>query len=94
MRRPGLLSALGTVGLLLTLLLPALALADGTEQTHQTVPSANSSFIPDLQNYLKREDANRLADLSPSVIVQGGLHSTIASLTATASEQRDRKSVV
>ena len=61
----------------------ALAHADGLEQTHQTVPSASFSFLPDLQNFLKREDANRYADLFSSSIVSGGIHTTSAGLTAT-----------
>jgi len=74
---------LATVFLLL--LTAAMALADGLEQTHQTVPSANSSFITDLQNFLKREDASRLADLASSVVVSGGTHATTAGLTGTPS---------
>ena len=62
-----------------------LAHADGLEQTHQTMPSANFSFIPDLQNFLRVEDANRFADLHSSVVVSGGLHSTTAGLVGSPS---------
>ena len=74
--------ALGTLLLgCLGVLAPTLTSAD----THQTVPSANFSFIPDLQNFLRVEDANRYADLHSSVVVAGGLHSTAAGLTGTPS---------
>ena len=63
----------------------ALAHADGLEQTHQTIPSASFSFMSDLQTFLKREDAARYADLFSNVVSQGGLHSTVAGLTATPS---------
>ena len=63
----------------------ALAHADGLEQTHQTVPSASFSFMSDLQTFLKREDANRYADLFSNVVSRGGLHGTAAGLTATPS---------
>lgn len=72
---------LATVFLLL--LAAALAHADGLEQTHQTVPSANSSFLTDLQNFLKKEDASRHADLYPSSVVSGGTHTTEAGLVGT-----------
>jgi hypothetical protein len=72
---------LATVFLLL--LAVAFARADGLEQTHQTVPSANSSFLTDLQNFLKREDAARHADLYPSSVVSGGTHATAAGLVGT-----------
>jgi len=63
----------------------ALAHADGLEQTHQTIPSASFSFMSDLQTFLKREDANRYADLFTDVVASGGLHGTAAGLTATPS---------
>lgn len=69
--------------IIIALIWPLLAYADGLEQTHQTVPSANSSFISDLQNFLKREDAARHADLYPSSVVAGGTHSTAAGLVGT-----------
>jgi len=53
--------------------------------THQTVPSANFSFIPDLQNFLRVEDANRYADLHASAVVAGGIHGTTAGLTGSPS---------
>jgi len=63
----------------------ALAHADGLEQTHQTVPSASFSFMSDLQTFLKREDANRLADLSSNAVISGGIHSTAAGLVGSPS---------
>lgn len=62
-----------------------LAHADGLEQTHQTMPSANFSFMSDLHNFLKREDANRYADLFSSVVVSGGIHTTSVGLTLAPS---------
>jgi len=53
--------------------------------THQTVPSANFSFIPDLQTFLRSEDASRHADLYPNAVVSGGIHSTAAGLTGSPS---------
>jgi len=53
--------------------------------THQTVPSANFSFIPTLQTFLQEEDADRLADLSSSIVLSGGIHSTAAGLVGSPS---------
>ena len=53
--------------------------------THQTVPSANFSFMSDLQNFLRVEDADRLADLSSNIVVRGGIHSTAAGLVGSPS---------
>lgn len=77
------LHALATVLLvgLLVMLAPMYAQAD----THQTVPSANFSFMSDLQNFLRVEDANRYADLTSSLVVSGGLHSTAAGLVGSPS---------
>lgn len=54
-------------------------------ETHQTVPSANFSFIPDLQNFLSLEDANREKDRYASYVISGGIHSTAAGLTGSPS---------
>ena len=72
--------ALAIVLCLLSMLAPMVQ-----AETHQTVPSANFSFIPDLQNFLRVEDANRFADLHSSVVVSGGLHSTTAGLVGSPS---------
>lgn len=69
-------SALAIVPLLLFVLAHT-AQAD----THQTVPSANFSFMGDLQNFLRVEDANRYGDLFPSVVTSGGIHTVGAGLT-------------
>ena len=53
--------------------------------THQTVPSANFSFMPTLQTFLQAEDADRLADLSSSIVLSGGIHSTAAGLVGSPS---------
>ncbi len=53
--------------------------------THQTVPSANFSFMPTLQTFLQEEDADRLADLSSSIVLSGGIHSTAAGLVGSPS---------
>ncbi len=71
--------ALATV--LLLLVLAPTTQAD----THQTVPSANFSFMSDLQNFLRVEDADRLADLSSNIVVRGGIHSTAAGLVGSPS---------
>ena len=71
--------ALATV--LLLLVLAPTTQAD----THQTVPSANFSFIPDLQNFLRVEDANRESDIHSSVVVSGGIHSTAGGLVGSPS---------
>ena len=71
--------ALGAV-LLLVVLAHTLQAA-----THQTVPSANFSFMPTLQTFLQSEDANRHADLYPNAVVSGGIHSTAAGLVGSPS---------
>ena len=73
-------SALAIVALLLSVLAHTSQAA-----THQTVPSANFSFIPDLQTFLRSEDANRYADLYPNAVVSGGIHSTAAGLVGSPS---------
>jgi len=54
-------------------------------ETHQTVPSANFSFMSDLQNFLRVEDANRYSDFYSSAVISGGIHSTAAGLTGSPS---------
>jgi hypothetical protein len=67
----------------LTASLTSLALASGVEQTHSTVPSQNSSFIGDLQNFLKREDAQRYIQQFSGMVVSGGVDATGGALTHT-----------
>ena len=52
-------------------------------ETHQTVPSANFSFMSDLQNFLRVEDANRYSDFYSSAVISGGIHSTAAGLVGS-----------
>lgn len=59
------------------------AWASGVEQTHSTVPSQNASFVTDLQTFLKREDAQRYADLFAGAVVSGGVDATGGTLTHT-----------
>ena len=73
-------SALAIVLCLLSMLAPMAQAA-----THQTVPSANFSFMPTLQTFLQEEDADRLADLSSSIVLSGGIHSTAAGLVGSPS---------
>lgn len=54
-------------------------------QTHNTVPSANSSFLTDLQTFLEQEDAERAANHNYGFVVSGGTHATGAGLTHTPS---------
>lgn len=62
-----------------------LAQSAGSEQTHNTLPSAGASFLPDLQSFLRQEDAKRFQDQFQSFVVSGGIHGTQAGLTATPS---------
>jgi len=73
-------SALAIVLCLLSMPAPMVQAA-----THQTVPSANFSFMPTLQTFLQEEDADRLADLSSSIVLSGGVHSTAAGLVGSPS---------
>lgn len=67
----------------LCLLVASSALAQHVDTTN-TVPSQNSSFITNLQSFLKYEDANRYSELGfPSLVVSGGVHTTGAGLTKT-----------
>ena len=52
-------------------------------ETHPTVPSANFSFMSDLQNFLRVEDANRYSDFYSSAVISGGIHSTAAGLVGS-----------
>ena len=67
------------IALLLALAAPAFA----ATQAHQTVPSATASFMTDLQNFLRVEDANRFTDQFTPFVVSGGIHATGAGLTGT-----------
>ena len=71
------------LAVLVLLLAPALTHAGGLEQTHSTVPSQNSSFITDLQNFLKREDAARYIEQFVGMVVSGGTDTTGGTLTHT-----------
>lgn len=66
----------------LLLCLPTLTFAAGSEQTLNTLPTNNASFLTTLQNFLKREDAQRFELQFAGFVVSGGTHSTAASLTA------------
>lgn len=66
----------------LLLCVPTLTFAAGSEQTLNTLPTNNASFLTTLQNFLKREDAQRFELQFAGFVVSGGTHSTAASLTA------------
>ena len=67
---------------LLLVLIPALLFASAAEQTHDTVPSSNSTFLTDLQSFLRQESAKTYQDTwDGGFITSGGLHSTGAGLT-------------
>lgn len=66
------------------LLLPAFAFA--ATQTINTLPSANDTFMSDLQTFLEDEDAARAAYYSNSTrVISGGIGATDASLSHTIS---------
>ena len=67
------------IGLLLAVLLVGVAFAQN--QTVNTVPSSNTTFLTDLQNFLKQEDASRYAHHFYGMVVSGGTHATGAGLT-------------
>lgn len=67
----------------LTVCLTSASWAGGLEQTHSTVPSQNSSFISDLQTFLKREDAARYIEQFVGMVVSGGVDATGGTLTHT-----------
>ena len=51
--------------------------------THSTVPQQNSSFIGDLQTFLKSEDAARYIAQFQGMVVSGGVDATGGTLTHT-----------
>ena len=51
--------------------------------THSTVPQQNSSFIGDLQTFLKGEDAARYIQQFEGMVVSGGVDATGGTLTHT-----------
>ena len=51
--------------------------------THSTVPQQNSSFIGDLQTFLKTEDAARYIAQFQGMVVSGGVDATGGTLTHT-----------
>lgn len=65
------------------LVLPMLVFAAGSEQTHSPVPTSGSSFYSALQTFLKREDAQRFAEMFVPFVWSGGTHGTGAGLTKT-----------
>lgn len=69
------------LALLLLLLLPIRAVADS--DTINTVPSQNASFMPDLQTFLRSEDAQRFGEMFQSFIVSGCLGGTSVNQTHT-----------
>lgn len=65
----------------LLVLIPALLFASSAEQTHNTVPTSNSTFLTDLSTFLKQEAAETYQDTwDGGFITSGGLHSTGAGL--------------
>lgn len=62
------------------LLLPTLLYAAGNEQTHNTIPTSNASFITTLQSFLKQEDAKRYQEHFVEMVLSGGTHGTVGSL--------------
>lgn len=51
---------------------------------HNTIPSANATFLADLQNFLQEEDANRYDDMFNDFVFSGGIHATAAGLTSAS----------
>ena len=51
--------------------------------THSTVPQQNSSFISDLQTFLRGEDAARYIQQFVGLVVSGGVDTTGGTLTHT-----------
>ena len=64
----------------LATLMVSSALAAGAPQTKNTVPAATSSFLTDLQTFLREEDAERFADQFTSFVVSNCSHGTGAGL--------------
>lgn len=54
-------------------------------QTHTTVPAQNSTFITDLQTFLRGEDAARYIEQFSGFVVSGGVDTTGGTLTHTPS---------
>lgn len=54
-------------------------------QTHTTVPAQNSTFITDLQTFLRGEDAARYIEQFSGFVVSGGVDATGGTLTHTPS---------
>jgi hypothetical protein len=65
------------------LLLPLLVWAAGSEQTINTLPNSNATFLTDLRTFLQDEDAARFRNMFTDFVVSGGTHSTGAGLTKT-----------
>lgn len=74
---------LALIILALLLLCPSFVRAD--TQTINTVPSADSNFISDLQTFLEDENAERIQTGLTTRVVSGGIGATDASLTHTIS---------
>ncbi len=55
------------------------------EQTINPLPAAQSDFLEVLDDFLQNEDANRQSISWRGWVVAGGLHGTVAGLTATPS---------
>ena len=55
----------------------------GTSDTSNTIPSSNSTFLADLQAFLRGEDAARFVEQFTSFVVSGCTHGTEAGLTGT-----------
>jgi hypothetical protein len=55
-------------------------------QTINTVPSANATFITDVQTFLEQENADRDTLRGNNNVISGGLSPTSANLTATITE--------
>jgi len=74
---------LGSIVVAIVLLLVNISVAHSETQTINTVPSADATFISDLQTFLRDEDAQREQRLTR--VVSGGIGTTDASLTHTIS---------
>lgn len=71
------------LALALAALLLTAGAASAQTQTHLTVPTAGSSFLTDLQAFLRGEDALRFADMFSSFVASGGTAAPTAGLTLT-----------
>ena len=54
-----------------------------TSTSINTVPTSNSTFLTDLQTFLREEDADRFRDMFIGFIKSGGTHVTGAGLVHT-----------